>query len=106
MQPIYTTINVKEVVISLIEQDIISNKLVLGLTDLGLEAGKYHLDIAHVVFHLVGFPDPDDKLMEAYFNFMERASTIKDVEEERDQVKALAGELFDQLLSVKNGSQE
>jgi hypothetical protein len=96
----------KNVPLSLIKQDLICNKLVLGLSELGLEAGKYHLDIATIVLHLMGCTEPEDKMLDLYFNFMEKARTVNDVEENRDVLDSMAQELYELLANqVKAGRQ-
>lgn len=97
---------IHELIINLIKQDLICNKLVLGLTELGLEAGKYHLDIGTLVLKLLGFPAPNENVLEEYFNFMEKASFIKDVEEDREQITRLAHELFEKLLEERNSKKQ
>jgi hypothetical protein len=88
-------------ILSLIKQDLICNKLVLGLSELGLEAGKYHLDIGTIVLNLVGFTNPDDDLLDMYFTFMDKATAIKDVEEESGQLEIMALELYNELQAEK-----
>jgi hypothetical protein len=94
------------VVISLIKQDLICNKLVLGLSELGLEAGKYHLDIGTIVLKLMGCAEPDDALLEVYFNYMEKARTVNDVEENRDVLDVMAQELYGLLAERLKGSEQ
>ena len=62
--------------------NLICNKLVLGLSEPGLN--KYHLDIGTIVLTLMGCAEPDDNLLEVYFNYMEKARTVNDVEGNRD----------------------
>jgi hypothetical protein len=87
---------------SLIKQDLICNKLVLGLSELGLDAGKYHLDLATIVLHLMGCAEPDDGVLDLYFNYMEKAATIKDVEDDRAQLEGMAQELYALLADRLN----
>jgi hypothetical protein len=101
----YTT-PTANVVISLIKQDLICNKLVLGLSELGLEAGKYHLDIATIVLHLMGCAEPDDALLDLYFNYMEKARIVNDVEENRDVLDSMAQELYGLLEDQLKGNEQ
>jgi hypothetical protein len=89
------------IILSLIKQDLTCNKLVLGLSELGLEAGKYHLDIGTIVLNLMGFPDPGDDLLDMYFKFMDKAIEIKDVEEESGRLEMMALELYNELQAEK-----
>jgi hypothetical protein len=94
------------IVLSLIKQDLICNKLVLGLSELGLEAGKYHLDIGTIVLTLMGCAEPDDALLEMYFNYMEKARTVNDVEENRELLDAMAQELYVLLAEQLKGKEQ
>ena len=99
-------LNSQSIIINLIKQDLICNKLVLGLSELGLEAGKYHLDIATLVLHLMGCAEPDDALLEVYFNFMDKATTIKDVEEDKELLEGMAQELYALLQDELKGNEQ
>ena len=96
----------RSLLISLIKQDLICNKLVLGLSELGLEAGKYHLDIGTIVLQLMGCAEPEDDVLEVYFNYMEKARTVNDVEENRDLLDMMAHELYTLLADWLKGKEQ
>jgi hypothetical protein len=100
MEPPFAPPLPSALILSLIRQDLICNKLVLGLDALGLDAGKYHLEIVTIVLQLMGFNEPGDEVMDIYFNFMEKAAHIKDIEEQA-VLHHLSIELYAELLAEK-----
>ena len=58
----------KSLIIRLIKEDLKNYRLVKGLNDLGLTSSEYLLDIAYVVFRLMGFEEGqiDDDLHQLY----------------------------------------
>lgn len=49
----------KNIIISLIKDDLIHTKLIHGLEALGLSALNYHLHLCETVFEIMGFPQDD-----------------------------------------------
>jgi hypothetical protein len=66
-------INEKELVVSLIKDDLINKKLVNGLIGIGLEAGNYFLHLSETVFKLMGFDD--SQANEVFERYMELAGS-------------------------------
>lgn len=98
-----TGLSSREVIIQLIKEDLRSSKLVLGLSELGLDAGKYHLNISSLVFNLMGINEQNEKLLDIYMEFMDRTMSIPDIEQE-GILQRMAEELYALLLSAKNES--
>ena len=68
--------NKKNLVISLIKDDLIYTKLIYGLNALGLSASNYHLHLSETVFEIVGFPQDEsaEPLMEYYLAELKKAN--------------------------------
>lgn len=96
MQPLDTT----PLILALIKQDLKNNKLVLGLTALGLDAGAYHTEINEIVFKLMGFSEPYDDLLETYSELVDWVLCIDDVEKPR-ALESLAQLIYELLLDEK-----
>lgn len=91
--------NNRSIVISLIKEDLRCNKLVLGLSDLGLDAGKYHTELSAVVFQLMELDHSNDALLQLYFECIDRATMIDDVEDTNKIVSA-AEEILEKMLDA------
>lgn len=101
IQTTTTQIETKSLVITLIKEDLRCNKLVLGLSGLGLEAGRYHTELSTVIFQLLELDHNNDQLLQLYFDCLDKASTINDVED-GNQLLAMAEEVYEQLLNQAN----
>jgi hypothetical protein len=97
IQTTTTQIETKTLVISLIKEDLRCNKLVLGLSGLGLDAGRYHTELSTVIFQLLDIDHNNDQLLQLYFDCVDKAATIKDVEDGK-QLLAMAEKIFERLL--------
>ena len=89
--------NNRSLILSLITEDLRCNKLVLGLSGLGLDAGKYHTELSTVVFNLMGIDHNNDQLLSMYFDCIDRATEIEDVEDQR-KLQSMAEEVYEKLL--------
>jgi hypothetical protein len=94
-------INEKELVISLIKDDLINKKLVNGLIGIGLDAGNYFLHLSETVFRLMGFDD--SKANEVFERYMELASsaTFIDISHSEKPMDDLALHIYTELCSRK-----
>lgn len=54
-------------VLSLIKDDLINNKLINGLNTLGLSAGDYHLHLSETILNLIGL-DTESDAIHAYIS--------------------------------------
>jgi len=65
----------KDLIISLIQQDLKHNQLVLGLDNIGLQAGeKHHLELLNVVYDLMKVPESAEMSWGmTYTNYMNKA---------------------------------
>ena len=97
--------NLRRLVLLLIKEDLRSSKLVLGLSALGLDAGKYHTELSTVIFSLLGLDchadaDRHDHLQGIYFECIDKASEIEDVEDVK-RMEGMAEEVLEQLVKTK-----
>lgn len=68
----------EQLIISLIKDDLINSKLVNGLSQLGLSAGDYHLNLSETIFNLMGIDGAtdNDKLLDYYINLTSASQGI------------------------------
>jgi hypothetical protein len=94
-------INEKELVISLIKDDLINKKLVNGLIGIGLDAGNYFLHLSEKIFALMGFDD--DQSNEFFERYMElaKAAMLIDISESNEPMDDLAVQIYSELSSRK-----
>jgi hypothetical protein len=91
----------KNIILSLIKDDLTNTQLIDGLNNIGLDAGKYYLNISESFFALMDFGnyDQETKLYNDYFDFAEEAvaSPLKNPE----QLDAIELEVYNKLLLEK-----
>ncbi len=92
----------KNLILSLIKDDLILTQFITGLNKLGLDAGNYYLHLSQTIFNLMGFGDfkQEQKLYEDYFDFVEKASTVNLLEHPK-QLNKIALEVYDKLMTEK-----
>lgn len=68
----------KDLLISLIKDDLVYARLLNGLADLGFDTTDYYLNLNDAVFHLAGFSREQvtEELREWYFSRLERAQSL------------------------------
>lgn len=94
--------NQKSLILSLIQDDLIHNKLTLGLNALGMRTDDYTINLSETVFKLMQIEN-DEKgewLFEEYLEIRERVSGI-DVSELRELTEGLAEEIYVRLSDAK-----
>ena len=89
-----------QLILSLIKEDLRCSKLVNGLSELGLDAGKYHTELSNIVFDMMGFDVQNDSLLEFYFNCLEEVAGVKDVEDMQAMGK-LARDIYERLVGER-----
>lgn len=88
----------KNLIISLIKDDLIHTKLVNGLEALGLDALDFHVHLSETVFELLGFPDnkSTDKIFEFYLGQLKRAKRLS-IRRNREAFDLLALAVYHEL---------
>jgi hypothetical protein len=90
-------------VLSLIKDDLISNKLINGLNTLGLGAGDYHLHLSETILNLIGLDTENDTILNLYYNLTRQSETLDltNITQLEKQLTQLATEIYSELLKQK-----
>ena len=97
-----TVQNEKELILSLIKDDLINLKLVYGLEELGLIAGDYLLHLSTTIFKLMGIAETwaNEFIFEQYLTLSEQVKQI-DITESHNNLNTLVEEMYAYLLQEK-----
>ena len=92
----------KKLIISLIQDDLVNSKLVLGLNELGVNASDYFLNLSDTIFKLMKFSDSkaEEEIYEHYLKLTKKAKHI-DITESRNNLNSLAHEIYKELTKLK-----
>lgn len=87
----------KELIISLIKDDLTNIRLVYGLDKLGLDSGDYYLHLSETIFKLVGILTDDEDFFE---NYMDECRTVHNIDifKHPDLLNSLALSLYNKLI--------
>ena len=93
----------KKLIISLIKDDLICNKLIEGLNALGLNASDYYLNLSDTIFKLMKFSNSkgEEKIYEQYLKMTKRVKHI-DIADTRTHLDNLAHEIYTELRILKS----
>jgi len=93
----------QQLILSLIKDDLINNKLVSGLNGLGLCAGDYHLNLSDTILTLLGLETEEDGIHDLYFKLTQQctALNLSDIATRNQQLTALATEIYNELLRLR-----
>jgi hypothetical protein len=85
----------KQLILSLIKDDLINAKLLRGLNKVGLDADKYCLFLSGTIFDLMGYPNTErsDEIFSEYIKLTERSDGI-DIRETPNTLDGLAHEIY------------
>ena len=91
----------KELIISLIQQDLKHNQLTTGLTLIGHDSEIYSLEIVDIVAQLMGIDKDEisDQWADIYFSFFDQAHHYE-VSEKALELKVLATRCFEKLAAI------
>ena len=87
----------KELIISLIKDDLINVRLVHGLEKLGLDSGHYYLHLSETIFKLIGITLEDEAFFEEYMDECRTVNNI-DIFKYPELLNSLAFSLYDKLM--------
>ena len=92
-----------QLILSLIKDDLINNKLINGLNTLGLSAGDYHLHLSETILNLIGLDIENDAIHDLYFSLTQQSETLDltDITNREKQLTRLATEIYSELLKQK-----
>lgn len=85
----------KNLILSLIKDDLINSKLVNGLNELGLDASKYFINSSDTVFILMGFKNHEfeEEIFQYYLELTAKAKDI-DISESNEPLDELCLEIY------------
>ncbi len=99
------TINNRKLIISLIKDDLIHNKLISGLENIGLESSdyRYELQLSETIFMLIGFKmdEKNDRTFEFYLSQLKHADSIH-ITKLHEILDALAQNIYTKLKRRAN----
>lgn len=93
----------KELILSLIRDNLINTKLTAGLNNLGLIADDYTLHLGDTIFKLMGFPpsEQSDLIFETVFMGNSEKITQIAISGSKDELDLLSMEIYRELLFAK-----
>jgi hypothetical protein len=93
----------KELIISLIKDDLKHTKLISGMEELGLNCDQYYLQLNEIFFSLIGFKSKEweERAYEEYLEYSKKVLRI-DVLKHPEKVIAMANTIYDKLMEEKN----
>jgi hypothetical protein len=85
----------KNLILSLIKDDLINSKLLRGLNKAGLDADQYCLFLSGTIFDLLGYPknERSDEIFSEYIKLTEQSDKI-DIKETPNTLDGLANEIY------------
>ncbi len=88
----------KQLILSLIKDDLINTKLVNGLTEMGLHAENYFLYLGQTIFKLMEFEDSKEteQVFERYVQLTKKVVLI-DISESHQPLDELVLEIYEEL---------
>ncbi len=94
----------KELLLSLIKDDLINSKLVYGLNDLGMDSSAYFVNLSSTVFKLMGFENSlrSEALYEEYIALSKEAKHI-DISESMRPLDELVLKIYRYFENKKQG---
>ena len=95
----------KELILSLIKDDLINVRLVYGLEKLGLDSGNYYLHLSETIFKLIGITADDEDFFERY---MDECKTVLNISifEHPELLNSLVLSLYNKLIEHKSETHE
>jgi len=87
----------KELILSLIKDDLTNIRLVHGLDLLGLDSGNYYLHLSETIFKLIGITIDDTDFFEEYMDECRTVNNI-DIFKHPELLNSLALSLYNKLI--------
>jgi hypothetical protein len=94
----------KELILSLIKDDLINTKLVHGLNETGLNAEHYYLHLGETIFKLMGFKDNEvtEEVFRYYMQTTKKAKYL-DISVSHKPMEEFALQIYRELEGLKTG---
>lgn len=91
----------KELVLMLIRDDLVISKLMYGLTNLGIQADAYLIDISTAVFKLMGLEEENKKNEAIYYAYVTLGTEINKtpIEDAHEVIENIALKMYNLLLA-------
>lgn len=91
----------KTLICSLIQDDLLNQKLINNLRDIGIDARDYQLHLSETIFKLMGIDRPvDDTTFDSYMLFSEIAKYFP--VREQGEFRRYAEEIYEYLDTLRN----
>jgi hypothetical protein len=99
----YLVMSKKTQILTLIESDIISSKLINTFKNINIDADLYQTDISTVIFERIGISKADrtDKLYEKYFSMVNKGRII-DFSQDKTALETYTSEIYTYLVNFKS----
>ncbi len=91
----------KNLLLSLLLDDLVHAKLLLGLAALNLKPDDYHIDLADKIIALMGFRGKRNELVYEYYLERRKQSAAIDLSDGNERMKKLAAVIYMELLQLK-----
>jgi hypothetical protein len=93
----------KNLIISLIKDDLTNNKLVSGLNNIGLNASDYHLQLSETILTMIGLDTEDDSIHDLYFKLTQQSESLdlSNIGTREQQLNAMAQSIYSELSRIK-----
>jgi hypothetical protein len=91
----------KELVIQLIKDNLINNRLIKGLNDLGFHSNDYHLHLSDIIFKLIGIDDEQEELFEKYLEWCAQPMQ-SNIFKSEGLLNEYANKIYEYLVSEAN----
>ena len=90
----------KKIILSLIEDDLIHSKLVVGLLKLGLNPEPYYLNLSETIFEILDLQNHSENelIFEQYVELSKKVELI-DISISKSELQELADEIYQVLIS-------
>lgn len=94
----------KKQILTLIESDIISSKLVNTFKTINIDADLYLTDISTVIFDQIGInkAEQTDKLYRKYFSLVNKGRKINFSNDNKTELEKYTDEIYKYLLNFKS----
>jgi len=93
----------KELIISLIKDDLTNIRLITGMEKLGLDYDQYYLQLSETFFALIDFKSKEweERAYDEYLEYSKKVLSI-DIAKHPEKLTAMANTVYNKLIEEKN----